>query len=107
MRSSFLGSSCQLLAGKILLFGALNREFIYHNQFYCIRPLLMLLEMLSENDFSDMGPKIRFLCYQKRPFSIKHFLITFSDSPILLENLLVLGLLDDEDAVVSRENICM
>ena len=96
-----------------------------------------------------MGPKIRFLCYQKRPFLIRHFLIKFSDSPILLENqlsenvirkgfqflpddcvaavtvavaayrrrkqiikntnqlALVLGLLDEEDAVVSRENICM
>ena len=112
--------------------------------------------MLSENGFSDMGPKIRFLCYQKRPFLIRHFLIKFSDSPILLENrdfltgwgyqknfirkgfqflpddcvaavtvavaayrrrkqrikntnqlALVLGLLDEEDAVVSRENICM
>ena len=26
------------------------------------------------------------LCYQKRPFLIRHFLIKFSDSPILLEN---------------------
>ena len=42
--------------------------------------------MLTENGFSDMGPKIRFLCYQKRPFLIRHFLIKFSDSPILLEN---------------------
>ena len=42
--------------------------------------------MLSENGFSDMGRKIRFLCYQKRPFLIRHFLIKFSDSPILLEN---------------------
>ena len=42
--------------------------------------------MLSENGFSDMGPKIRFLCYQKRPFLIRHFLIKFSNSPILLEN---------------------
>ena len=33
-----------------------------------------------------MGPKIRFLCYQKRPFLIRHFLIKFSNSPILLEN---------------------
>ena len=103
--------------------------------------------MLAENGFSDVGPKIRFLCYQKRPFLIRHFLIKFSDSPILLENpenvirkgfqflpddcvvavtvavaayrrrkqrikntnqlALVLGLLDEEDAVVSRENICM
>ena len=112
--------------------------------------------MLSENGFSDMGPKIRFLCYQKRPFLIRHFLIKFSDSPILLKKTgfsnkmglsekfirkgiqflpddcvtavtvavaayrrrkqrikntnqlaLVLGLLDEEDAVVSRENICM
>ena len=44
------------------------------------------LKILSENGFSDMGPKIRFLCYQKRPFLIRHFLIKFSNSPILLEN---------------------
>ena len=42
--------------------------------------------MLSENGFSDMGPKIRFLCYQKRPFLIRHFLTKVSDSLILLEN---------------------
>ena len=35
MRSSFPAASCQLLAGKILFFGALNREFINHNQFHC------------------------------------------------------------------------
>ena len=111
--------------------------------------------MLSENGFSDVGPKIRFLCYQKRPFLIRHFLIKFSNSPILLDNpdfltgygfknvikkgfqflpddcvaavtvavaayrrrkqrikntnqlAFVLGLPDEEDAVVSRENICM
>ena len=28
-----------------------------------------------------MGPKILFLCYQKRPFLMRHFLIKFSDSP--------------------------
>ena len=33
--------------------------------------------MLSENGFSDVGPKIRFFCYQKRPFLIRHFLIKF------------------------------
>ena len=33
-----------------------------------------------------MEPKILFLCYQRRPFLIRHFLIKFSDSPILLEN---------------------
>ena len=33
-----------------------------------------------------MGPKNRFLCYQKMPFLIRHFLIKFSDSPILLDN---------------------
>ena len=33
-----------------------------------------------------MGPKILFLCYQKRPFLLRHFLIKISDSPILLEN---------------------
>ena len=42
--------------------------------------------MLSENGFSDMGPKIRLLRYQKRPFLVRHFLIKFSNSPILLEN---------------------
>ena len=36
----------------------------------------------SENGFSDMGPKIRFLCYQKKPFLIRHFLIKLSNSPI-------------------------
>ena len=46
----------------------------------------MLLENVIRNGFSDMGPKIRFLCYQKRPFLIRHFLIKFSNSPILLEN---------------------
>ena len=39
--------------------------------------------------FLNMGPKIRFLCYQKRPFLIRHFLIKFSDSPILLEKMLL------------------
>ena len=111
--------------------------------------------MLSENGFfSDIGPKIRFLCYQKRRFLVRHFLIKISDSPILLENpdfltrmalseniirkgfqflpddcvavvtvaayrrrkqrikntnqlALVPGLLDEEDAVVSQQNICM
>ena len=44
--------------------------------------------MLSENGFSVMGPKIRFLrvCYQKRSSLVRDFLIKFSDSPILLEN---------------------
>ena len=96
--------------------------------------------MLSENGFSDMGPKIRFLCYQKRPFLRRHFLIKFSDRENVIRKgfqflpddcvaavtvaeaayrrrkqrikntnqlALVLGLLDEEDAVVSRENICM
>ena len=41
MRSSFPAASCQLLAGKILFFGALNKEFTNHNIFfYCIRPFL-------------------------------------------------------------------
>ena len=39
-----------------------------------------------------MGPKILFLCYQKRPFLIRHFLIKFSDSLILLENQVRMGL---------------
>ena len=55
-----------------------------------IKPLghfVYCYKMISENGFSDMGPKFRFLCYQKRPcFLIWHFLITFSDRPILLEN---------------------
>ena len=51
--------------------------------------------MLSENGFSDMGPKICFLRYQKRPIRkgllIRHFLIKFSNSPILLENFIRKG----------------
>ena len=45
------------------------------DKMHTVRPLLI-----------DLGPKIRFLCYQKRPFLIRYFLIKFSDSPILLEN---------------------
>ena len=43
MRSSFPAASCQLLAGKILFFGALNREFINHNQFYYIANTLFFI----------------------------------------------------------------
>ena len=111
--------------------------------------------MISEYRFSDMGPKIRFLCYQMA-FSNRTFSDIFFIAPLcekisffeqdahirkrLLEKglnfqrisscsgdgrggsistprkqrikctnqlTLVLGLLSEEDAVVSRENICM
>ena len=62
----------------------LNKEYNKSNLLCEATSCLMLLE--NVNGFSDIGPRIRFLRYQKRPFLTRHFLIKLSDSPILLEN---------------------
>ena len=63
--------------------------------------------MLSENGFSDMGPKIRFLCYQKRPFLIRHFLIKFSNRMRLLENVTRKGFQFLPDDCVAAVKVCV
>ena len=63
--------------------------------------------MLLENGFSDMGPKIRFLCYQKRPFLIRHFLIEFSNRMWLSENVIRKGFQFLPDDCVAAVKVCV
>ena len=54
-----------------------------------------------------MGPKIRFLCYQKRPFLIRHFLIKFSNRMWLSENVIRKGFQFLPDDCVAAVKVCV